>query len=472
MSYKILIIDDDDLFSNALKRILQKMDYEVQICLDAGRTFDVIDVFEPDLILLDIYLTTHDGIEILKELQKKHSHIPVIMITAYSDVKIAVKAMKLGAYDFLLKPIDLEQLNSALSKVTAHLDLKNEVVKFQTIFSSEQELKREYFGKSRSIVRILNTVEKLASSENTTILLEGESGTGKEVFAQYIHQKSPRGNKVFVAVNCATITRELAESELFGHEKGAFTGAVQKTKLGKFELANGGTILLDEIGELSLDLQVKLLRVLQEKKFYRLGGEKEISVDVRVLAATNKNLEEEVQKGNFREDLFYRLNVARVTIPPVRERREDIPILVYSFMNEFSQKFFKKVLSIDNDALEFLQQQYWKGNVRELKNAMERATIMMEGTELKIAHFNFLKEESKGKAKEEDKFMLKIPKQGISIDSVIKSLILQTLDITRGNQVKAAKILGLSRSKLRYRMSQLGIEVTKKVSEPSLNPTL
>jgi two-component system, NtrC family, response regulator AtoC len=467
MDYRILIIDDDDLFSAALKRILNKMNFEVQTCLDASGAFDAVESFDPDLILLDIYLTTHDGIEILKDLQKKHSHIPVIMITGYSDVKIAVKAMKLGAHDFLLKPIDMDQLNSSLSRIISHIDLKNEVLKFQSFFTAGQDLKKEYFGKSKSIQRVLNTVEKLAASENTTILLEGESGTGKEVFAQYIHQKSPRSNKVFIGVNCTTITKELAESELFGHERGAFTGAVQKTKLGKFELANGGTILLDEIGELNLDLQVKLLRVLQEKKFYRLGGEKEVSVDVRVLAATNKNLEEEVQKGNFREDLFYRLNVARVTIPPLRERREDIPILVYSFINEFSQKFLKKVISIDDDALELLQHQYWKGNVRELKNAMERAILMLDTNELKLAHFNFLKEESRSKTKDDDKFMLRIPKQGISIDMVIKSLILQTLDITKGNQVKASKILGLSRSKLRYRMSQLGIEVTKKVTEPS-----
>ncbi|MCX6151010.1 MAG: sigma-54 dependent transcriptional regulator [Ignavibacteriales bacterium] len=464
MNYRILIVDDDDLFSVALKRILEKMNYDVQICLDASRTFNIVESFEPDLILLDIYLTTHDGIEILKELQKAHSQIPVIMITGYSDVKIAVKAMKLGAYDFLLKPIDLDQLNSALAKIISHIDLKNEVMMFRTILSSEQEIKKEFFGKSRSISKVIHSVEKLAASDNTTILLEGESGTGKEVFAQFIHQKSPRNSRVFIPVNCATITKELAESELFGHERGAFTGAAQKTKLGKFELANGGTILLDEIGELNLDLQVKLLRVLQEKKFYRLGGEKEISVDVRILAATNRNLEEEVQKGNFREDLFYRLNVARIIIPPLRERREDIPILVYSFMNEFSQKFSKKITGIEGGALEFLQNQYWKGNVRELRNAMERAILMMDDGELKLVQFNFLTEEGKGKGRDEDKFVLKIPRQGVSIDSVIKFLILQTLDITKGNQVRAAKVLGLSRSKLRYRMTQLGIEVTKKVS--------
>ncbi len=466
MSYKVLLIDDDHLFATALERILVKNNYEVRTCEDASRVFNILELYEPDIILLDIYLTTHNGLEILKVLQKDYPDIPVVMITGYADVKIAVNAMKLGAYDFLLKPIDMDQLNMTLKKIISHLDLKSEVTKFRAILSPDVLIERDYFGKSKPILKVLNAVEKLAASDNTTILLEGESGTGKEVFARYIHQLSPRKNKIFVAVNCATITKELAESELFGHEKGAFTGAAQKTKLGKFELANGGTILLDEIGELSLDLQVKLLRVLQEKKFYRLGGEKEISVDVRILAATNRNLENEVQKGSFREDLFYRLNVARITIPPLRNRKEDIPLLVYSFINEFAQRFLKPIKGIEPDVLKLMEEQYWKGNVRELRNVMERAILMMDGDELKLKHFSFLVEEVKAKPKDENIFSLKIPKEGISIDSVVKTLILKTLDITKGNQVKAAKVLGLSRSKLRYRMTQLGIEVTKKVIEP------
>ncbi len=244
VQYKILLIDDDNLFSTALERILVKLDYNVRVCQDAGRVFEILEIYEPDIILLDIYLTTHNGLDILKILQKDHPDIPVVMITGYADVKIAVTAMKHGAYDFLLKPIDIEQLNTTLRKITSHLNLKNEVIKFQTILSPDVQIEREYFGKSKSIQKVLNAVEKLAVSDNTTILLEGESGTGKEVFARYIHQLSPRKNKVFVAVNCATITKELAESELFGHEKGAFTGAAQRTKLGKFELADGGTIFI------------------------------------------------------------------------------------------------------------------------------------------------------------------------------------------------------------------------------------
>ena len=384
------------------------------------------------------------------------------MITGYSDVKIAVTAIKSGAFDFLLKPIDIEQLQMVLKKALENLTLKAEVEKLSQIIHQD-ELPKEFFGKSNKILRLISSVEKLAKSSDTTILIEGESGTGKEIFARFIHQSSPRKTGPFIQINCSAIPKELAESELFGHEKGAFTGALQKTKLGKFELANGGTILLDEIGELSLDLQVKLLRVLQERKFYRLGGEKEISIDVRVLAATNKNLDDEVKKGNFREDLYYRLNVANIYVPPLRERKEDIPILVLRFLNEFASKFNKKIKGIDHVALDLLISYPWKGNIRELRNVMERAALLIEDDELKEHHLNFLIDSNSTKEVEDENFVLKIPPKGVKIDLVLRTLIQQTLKITKGNQVKAAKILGLSRSKLRYRMEQLGIEVTKNI---------
>ncbi len=462
MKLRVLIIDDDNLVCLSLKKILIKFDFDADICMDAAKALETIESFDPDVILLDIYLTTHDGLEILKDIQKNYPHLPVIMITGYSDVQIAVKAMKNGAYDFLLKPLDIEQLRLVLQKCTSQIQTIREVTALRSLLQ-ENELTREHFGNSRGIQRVIQTVEKLANSGDTTILIEGESGVGKEVVARFIHQKSPRSGKVFIPINCAAIPKELAESELFGHERGAFTGAAQKTKAGKFELADKGTILLDEIGELSLDLQVKLLRVLQEKKFYRLGGEKEISVDVRVIAATNRNLEDEVAKGNFREDLYYRLNVARVVIPPLRERVEDIEKFAYSFMHEFAQKFNKNVKGIDSSAMELLERQNWKGNVRELRNAMERAMLLIEGDLLKETHFHFMQtKDLRNEINDKDEFMLKIPKKGISIEVVLKDLILKTLEITGGNQVRAAKVLGLSRSKLRYRMEQLGIEVTKK----------
>ncbi|MBZ0182669.1 MAG: sigma-54 dependent transcriptional regulator [Melioribacteraceae bacterium] len=465
MTPKILIVDDDNLICLSLKRVLERLEYQAEFCMDGGKVIEAVEMHQPDIILLDIYLTTHNGLDILKDLQEKYFHIPVVMITGYSDVKIAVEAMKIGAFDFLLKPLDLDQLKLVLNKCVNHLKLKYEVDKLRDVINSDDKLNREFFGKSKPIVRIINVVEKLAKSDDTTILLEGESGTGKEVFAKFIHQQSPRSNKVFIPINCATIPKELAESELFGHEKGAFTGAAQKTKLGKFELADGGTILLDEIGELTLDLQVKLLRILQEKKFYRLGGEREISVNVRVLAATNRNLEEEVKKGNFREDLYYRLNVAKIIIPPLRERKEDIPVLAFSFMQRFALKFDQKIKGMDDSVIELLLNQPWKGNVRELMNTMERAVLMMEGDVLKEKHFAFLKNfDDNDTTSGSGKYVLKVPSEGIKIEVVLKDLILKTLDITKGNQVQAAKVLGLSRSKLRYRMEQLGIEVTRTIS--------
>jgi len=385
------------------------------------------------------------------------------MITGYADVNIAVKAIKAGAYDFLLKPIDLDQLQLVLNKVLENLSLKAQVDKLYEIIQ-EDKLTPDFFGPSKKIQNLVKSVEKLAKSSDTTILLEGESGTGKEVFAKYIHQNSPRANNAFIQINCATIPRELAESELFGHEKGAFTGAQAKTKLGKFELADNGTILLDEIGELSLDLQVKLLRVLQEKKFYRVGGEKEVTVNGRVLAASNKNLEEEVKAGRFREDLYYRLNVAKTTIPSLRERKDDIPYLAYSFLKEFAIKFNKRIKRIDPDAMNILNGYHWKGNVRELRNVIERAALLMEDDQLKEQHLDFLVESMGDKEITSDEFILKVPSKGIKIDVVLKKLILETLNITNGNQVKAAKVLGLSRSKLRYRMEQLGIEVKKSIT--------
>lgn len=463
MKFKILVVDDDSLVCASLKRVLQKLEYDVEICMDAGEAFNSIREFEPDIILLDIYLTTHNGLDLLKDFQKSFFNIPVIMITGYSDVNIAVTAIKAGAFDFLLKPIDLEQLKTVLNKAQENISLKYEVDKLQELIKGDV-LSPGFFGSSNKIQKLVHSVQKLAQSSDTTILLEGESGTGKEVFAKFIHQNSPRRNNSFVQINCSAIPKELAESELFGHEKGAFTGAAPKTKLGKFELADGGTILLDEIGELSLDMQVKLLRALQERKFYRLGAEKEISVNVRVLAATNKNLEEEVNKGNFREDLYYRLNVAKIVIPPLRERREDIPVLAFTFLTEFSKKFDKELKGFEHGALELLKSYNWKGNVRELRNVMERAVLLAEGFELRERDFHFLNNgNNSNHSVNEDEFILKVPKDGVKIDLVLKTLILKTLKITNGNQVKAAKVLGLSRSKLRYRMEQLGIEVTKSV---------
>lgn len=462
MKPRILVIDDDNLVCISLKKALTRLDNEVEVCMDGGKAVHAIKTFEPDLILLDIYLTTHNGLELLKLIKEEGIDSPVIMITGYADVNIAVSAIKGGALDFLLKPIDMEQLQLVIKKAMENIKLKGEVQKLNTLLEDDF-LTKEFFGKSRKIVKLVNSVEKLAQSSDTTVLIEGESGTGKEMFARFIHQRSPRSKNAFIQINCSAIPKELAESEFFGHEKGAFTGASQKTKLGKFELADGGTILLDEIGELSLDLQVKLLRVLQEKKFYRVGGEREIKIDVRVLAATNRDLEEEVAKNNFREDLFYRINVANVYVPSLKERTDDLPYLAYSFLNEFAKKFNKKITDIDEKFLEIMKNHTWKGNIRELRNIMERVVLLNDEEILKDYHLNFLVDKIDSSQSQSERFNLEIPPSGIKMEVVLKDLILKTLEITDGNQVKAAKILGLSRSKLRYRMEQFNIEVIKNI---------
>jgi len=460
---RVLIIDDDNLVSVSMSKVLTKLGYKVETCLNPEEADRIVGEFEPNVILLDIYLTTHNGLDLLKNFKNTYPEIPIIMITGFADTKTTVAAMKYGAFDFILKPMELDYLRFVLNKATEEIRLKDEVNKLQLLLT-EDKLTRNFFGTSKTIEKVINAVGKLAKSPDTTILIEGESGTGKEVIARYIHQNSPRANAAFIQLNCSTIPKELAESELFGHEKGAFTGAQNKTKLGKFELANGGTLLLDEIGDLNIDLQAKILRVLQEKTFFRLGGQKEISVDVRILAATNKTLEEEVEKGNFREDLFYRLNVAKVQLPPLRERKEDIPLFSYSFLDEFARKFDKTVKRITPEAIEILKSYKWKGNIRELRNIIERVVLLLEEDEIKDYHLNQVLGEKKSDFTSSEEFVLKIPGSGVKADLVLKTLIQKTLQLTNGNQVHAAKILGLSRSKLRYRMEQLGIGVQKVIN--------
>lgn len=462
MKQKILIIDDDELVTTSLKRALTQSGYEIDIASNGKAGIEKVEKINPDMVLLDIFLGDINGMEVLKKILLLNPDLPVVMITGFADVQTAVNAIKMGAIDFILKPINIDQLELIINKTLKQVALQKEVQRLKLI-TKEGEITREMFGNSRAIISTLDAVEKIAMSEGTTILIEGESGVGKEMIARYIHSISSRREGPFIAINCGAIPKELAESELFGSEKGAYTGAGEKTRIGKFEVADGGTILLDEIGELSLELQVKLLRVLQEKKFFRLGGTKEISVNVRIIAATNKDLRQAVSEKTFRQDLYYRLNVATIYVPPLRDRKEDIPVLAMRFIEEFNKAFNKQIKRISPDAIDMMMNYSWPGNVRELRNTIERAVLLITGDELKPEHLNFIEKDKTIKSFTDDEYVLKIPKQGIKMEQVVRDLIIKTLEITDGNQIQAAKILGISRSKLRYRMEQLNIEVKKQI---------
>jgi len=458
---RILVADDEKVITNSLQKILTDSGYDVAICATGEEVTQQLNAFNPDLVLLDIYLGDSHGIQILKQMRIDGWEIPFIMMTGFADVSLAVQAMKEGAADFVLKPFDLAHLLVLIEKnlKQVHLQAKVKVLQEEV---EHQRLRSGLIGSSQEIKRVLDVAERLAQGETTTVLLEGESGTGKELVARFIHDRSFRQDQPFVTLNCAAIPKDLAESEFFGYEKGAFTGATERMKEGKFELANRGTILLDEIGELSLDMQVKLLRVLEGKKFYRLGGGREISVDVRVIGATNRNLLREVEAGRFREDLFYRLNVASIYIPPLRERKDDIAALVQAFVHEFAKRFNKIAPMVSPEASQFLKGLRWKGNVRELRNAIERVMLLRDVQVLTVEHFAFLggvQNRAHHKMPGLDQEMLlRIPADGIQMNEVLKDLLLKTFEITKGNQVQAAKILGVTRSKLRYKMEQLGIQ--------------
>jgi DNA-binding NtrC family response regulator len=468
-NYTIVVIEDDPLVNSTVKDILSSKYNKVATFTDAQEGLDELHTIGPDLILLDIFLGHANGLDILEQLRKQGYNVPVIMMTAFSDIKMAVRAMKLGAEDFIVKPLDLEQLEVSVERALKNFDLKRQVDLLSEQLKKEQP--SQILGSSEDMKKAMEMAKIISGADDTTVLILGESGTGKELMARYIHENSPRAKGPFVTINCGAIPRELAENELFGYEKGAFTGATEKIKQGKFEQANHGTILLDEIAELSLELQVKLLRVLQERSFYRLGGSKEIGVDVRVIASTNKDLEKLVEDDKFREDLFYRLNVARIHLPPLRDRGDDIIKIATAFIKEFNAKFAKHVKGFSPEAVSIMKNYQWKGNIRELRNVIERVCLLESSEIISQDSLNFLKggksqtlKTDKGETIQipESGHYLKIAPQGVTMASVLRDLLIQTLKISGGNQIKAAKLLGISRSKLRYRIEQLNINISGK----------
>ncbi|MCS7203502.1 MAG: sigma-54 dependent transcriptional regulator [Thermodesulfovibrio sp.] len=448
MKGSILIVDDEVGICETLSDILEDEGYKTLTVQDAETALSIIEKEEVDLILLDIWLPKMSGMEALQKIKEKDSDISIIMISGHGNIETAVKAVKLGAFDFLEKPLSADRVVLTVEKALEFKKLKKENIKLR----SSLQKKFELIGNSSAIKRIKNQIQLVAKGDSRILIL-GESGTGKELVARMIHSLSRRSEAPFVEVNCAAIPQELIESELFGHEKGAFTGAIEK-KIGKFEMANGGTLFFDEIGDMSLLTQAKLLRVIETQKFQRVGGTRDITVDVRILSATNKDLVEEIKKGNFREDLYYRLSVVPIYIPPLRERKEDIPELVSYFVEEFHrQKGWKKKI-FQPDAIKTLQQYDWPGNVRELKNVIERAMIMCED---EIITAKDIQEIGITRQSQRDLSYFTIQTLKEAKDAFERDFILKKLRENNWNMTKTAEAIGIERSNLYKKIKALGI---------------
>lgn len=448
---KVLIADDEANMRWALDKALTKAGYEVIAAENGQVALETIRTERPDLALLDLKMPKINGMEVLKKVKELAIEIPVIIMTAHGNTAKAVEAMKQGAYDYITKPFDIDELLMTVAKalevgtLRRHVDyLKQEVI--------EKQGWDQIIGRSTPMQTVFHLVERVAPTL-ATVLLQGESGTGKELVAHAIYASSPRREGPLIRVNCAALPETLMESELFGHEKGAFTGAHMR-KAGRFELADGGTLFLDEIGELSLGVQAKLLRVLQERTFERVGGEKTIKVDVRIIAATNKDLFAESKEGRFREDLYYRLSVFPIKLPSLRERREDIPLLIQHFLQKL--KPTGEIKRFTQEALDCLLYYEWPGNVRELQNIVERMVIICPQQEIGPEWIpDFIKSKKLGMVP------FYIPPEGISLEELEKSLLIQALDREAGNQTRAAQLLGLTRHAFLYRLEKHGIDRQK-----------
>lgn len=455
MTYNILIVDDDKSICMLIKSILSiEKYYEVSTAFSGEACLKYLREQIPDLVLLDIQMPGIDGIETLKRIKEFDTRIPVVMMSAHGTIEKAVKSMKLGAYDFIPKPLERDRLLITVKNALMASSLKKEVDDLKT------ELKHKYtfsniIGQSGVMQEIFKAVEKVVNS-NVTVLIQGESGTGKELIARAIHyHSSNRANKPFVAVNCTALPESLLESELFGHEKGSFTGAVGR-RIGKFEQANNGTIFLDEVGLMSQATQAKLLRVLQEREFERVGGAELIKVDVRVISATNRDLEDAMKKSEFREDLFYRLSVFPIKLPALRERREDIPLLAAHFLKKYSDQENKKVEGINPDALELLIAYNWPGNVRELENAIERAVVLANEEEITAKELpTAVRSIGEKKIYESDNTL------SSWIEKLEEDALRQALLENDGNISKTAKKLGIGRATIYRKAKKYGLPMVK-----------
>ncbi len=450
MKNKILIADDEPNMIWALKRALTKEGYEVLSVENGEEAVETFKEQEPDLVILDLKMPKMDGMEALKAIKEINSKVPVMMITAHGTTKVAVEAMKIGALDYISKPFDIEELRVIIRKALEYKTLNDEV---RYLRGKLKEESPQIIYQSKVMDDLMKMVYRVAPTDATVLIL-AESGTGKELIANGIHESSNRYKGPLVKINCGALPENLLESELFGYEKGAFTGAASRKK-GKFELAQGGTIFLDEIGEITEAMQVKLLRVLQEKEFQRVGGEETIKGDFRIIAATHRDLKEMVEQQTFREDLYYRLNVIPIYIPPLRERKEDIPLLVDYFIERYSEQMGKSKMSISKSALEKMMNYEWKGNIRELQNVIERCVILSLGCEITE---DILPNDIKNISYTVDSNFI-LPEVGVSLEEVERNLIIQALERTGYNQTKAAKLLGITRHTLIYRLQKYDIDI-------------
>ena len=447
----VLVVDDEALIRWSLVNRLKEEGYRT---LEAGTASDAVAHHRDggvDLLLLDYALPDANGLDVLKQVKDTDPDTLVIMLTANTDVGTAVAAMKQGAFHYANKPFDLDEVMMLVEKALETTQLRREVRTLRARQAQPFGLS-SIVGDSDAITAVRNLLHKIGVSPASTVLLTGESGTGKDLAAKVIHYSSARAAKPFMNITCSALPDTLLESELFGHERGAFTGA-DRQKRGLIESADGGTVFLDEIGEMVPLLQAKLLRFLEEKTFKRVGGSADIKVDVRVVAATNRSLEEEVKKGKFREDLYYRLNVMAVTLPPLRERRDDIPRLITHYVDLFNTEFRKKIHSVSVNAMAALQAYPWPGNVRELRNAVERAMLLAETNELNESHFPVL-----SSAPGELSAGITLPAGGINLEALERSLTVQALERAGWNQTKAATLLGLNRDQIRYRIEKFELE--------------
>lgn len=446
----IVVIDDEYLQCEILKTILEDRGYEVHTALSAEEGLKLIIELNPHVVITDLKLKGMNGIELLKAIPQEQIRPSVIIMTAYGTISSAVEAIKMGAFDYLTKPVDKDLILITVKNAIERMELLNENIRLKNELFDKFKIEG-IIGNSKAMKDVLDVIKKVTPT-HVTVLIVGESGTGKELIARAIHYNSPRKAYPFIAINCAAIPENLIESELFGHEAGSFTGATQR-KVGLFELADKGTLFLDEIGDLPFTTQTKLLRVLQDKEIRRIGGKDSIKIDVRIVAATNKNIEKEIQKGNFREDLYYRLNVVTVELPPLRNRKEDIPFLVQFFIDRYNREFGKKIKGVSDRVMNAFMDYHWPGNIRQLESLIERAVLLCDTN---IINMNDIKGElrqPKGKGALE----IDIPDEGINFEELEKELIKKAMEKSNNVAAKAARLLGMSYKTFWYRLEKFGL---------------